>query len=451
MSNRSTTSEYVLGEAKAYAIYTLQSRAIPGIADGVKAGARRVLWCARNGDKVKTATLAGNAIPLHPHAPPEDSIDSATAPYLNNIPLFDGYGAFGTLVNPNAIGASRYTSVKISSFTKEVFMRDIEIIPMVPNYDGTEVEPKHFLPLIPVCILNPTEGIAVGYSTTILPRTLRDIVESQLEHLAGKAVKERLPHFTPTNNPTIRKVLDKKGVERFVFRGEYQVANTTDVIVTKLPYGVTHAKYVQDLYDLLEKVDKDGKDISVLNDVVDSSKDKVHITIKFKRGILQPMTPTQIDSFISIENPVTENLVLVDFEGKRVYPWAYIDIIKQFTDWRLKWYVNRYQRLLDLLEIDIQKYDDIILSIKKNVSGVSKKTKDRSELKAFIESIGVVYVDYIADLPVYRFTEEELRKVEQKRLDALATKAEYEDIIASDSKRKSIYISELKEVLRKFG
>jgi DNA gyrase subunit A len=446
-----STSAYLLQEGRSYALYTIQFRAIPYIADGIKPGARRVLWCARNGDKVKSATLAGLAVPLHPHAPPEDSIDTATGKYVNNVPLFDGYGVFGTLINPTAYGASRYTSVKVSSFTKEVMFKDIEIAPMELNYDSTLYEPRHFLPLIPVALLNPTEGVAMAYSTDILPRTVRDIVESQLEHLTGKVVKERAPHFQPTNNPALEQVIDKKGVKRWHFRGEYKIINTTDVQIIKLPYGVSHSKFIDHLHGLLEAVDKEGKDASVLNDVVDSSKDVINILVKFKRGVLATMPPAKLDHFLGIDYNATENLNLVDFSGKRVIRWDYVQIVKAFTDWRLTWYTPRYQRLLDLLQIDIQKYDDIILSIKKNVAGMSKKTADRTELKQFIESIGVVHVDYIADLPVYKFTEDELRKVEQKRQEALATKLEYEGIIASDTKRKNIYISELKEVLKKFG
>lgn len=446
-----STSDYLLQEGRSYALYTIQFRAIPYIADGVKPGARRVLWCARNGDKVKSATLAGLAVPLHPHAPPEDSIDTATGKYVNNIPLFDGYGVFGTLINPTAYGASRYTSIKVSSFTKEVMFRDIEIVPMVPNYDSTEMEPKHFLPLIPVAILNPTEGVATAYSTDILPRTLRDIVESQLEHLTGKVVKERAPHFQPTNNPALKQFVDRKGVKRWHFRGDYKILNTTEVQITKLPFGVSHSDFIGNLHSQLEAVDKEGKDASILNDVVDSSKDVINILVKFKRGALADLAPAKLDSFLGIDVNKTENLNLVDFNGRRIIHWDYVKIIQEFTDWRLQWYTLRYQRLMDLLQIDIQKYDDIILAIKKNVAGMSKKTADRAELKQFIEGIGVVYVDYIADLPVYRFTEEELRKVEQKRNEALATKKEYEDIIGSDTKRKNIYISELKEVLKKFG
>jgi topoisomerase-4 subunit A len=450
-------SQYIEEEAKQYALYTIKSRAIPYFADGVKPGARRVLWCARDGHKYKSATLAGMAIPLHPHAPPEDAVNSCTGPYVNNIPLFEKTGVFGTLIKPTAYGASRYTSVKLNSFAKDVFFKDIEIIPMVPNYDSTEMEPKHFLPLIPMVLLNPASGIAVGYATDILPRQLRDIVESQLEHLAGKEVKERAPCFTPTNNPALRKDIDRKGVERWVFRGEYKVLNASEVRLTKLPYGITHADFVQNLQNLMEapptigKASKPNPDFNLIMDYDDHSKNMINIVVKFRRGVLAEISKGRLEDLLGIERHVTENLNVITFTGNAIAKSKYVNIIKNFTEWRLEWFIDRYVRLLSLITVDIQKYDDILLAIKKNVPGVSKKTANRGELKEYIESIGVVHVDYIADLPLYRFTEEEARKVEEKRLKALEIKADYENILEDDDRRKSIYVNELKDVLKKYG
>jgi DNA gyrase/topoisomerase IV subunit A len=139
-------SDYINNKRREYSLYVLQSRAIPSLADGLKVSARRVLWTARDGKKYKSATLAGLTMPLHPHAPPEGTVNALAAPFINNKPLLDGYGAFGTLLNPNAFGAARYTSVKLSEFAKKVVFVDIDIIPMIDNYDSTQLEPKHFCP-----------------------------------------------------------------------------------------------------------------------------------------------------------------------------------------------------------------------------------------------------------------------------------------------------------------
>ena len=110
----------------------------------------------------------------------------------------------------------------------------------------------------------------------------------------------------------------------------------------------------------------------------------------------------------------------------------------------------RFDRLRELLEVDIQKYKDILLAIRKNVGGLAKKIKSKGELKEFLNDIGVVYVDYISDLPVYRFTEEEKRKVEEKLKAANATLKEYKSYLKSESKRRQLYIAELKEILSNF-
>ena len=132
-----TSSEYVNNERRGYSLYTLSQRAIPHASDGLKAAARRVMWTARNGKTWKSASLAGATMPIHPHASPEGTINTLAGQFSNNIPLLTGEGGFGTILNPTEFAASRYTSVSASAFANDVLFRDIEIIPMQENYDGT--------------------------------------------------------------------------------------------------------------------------------------------------------------------------------------------------------------------------------------------------------------------------------------------------------------------------
>ncbi|MGI0077974.1 MAG: DNA gyrase subunit A, partial [Nitrosopumilaceae archaeon] len=221
------SSGYIEQERRDYALYTLQSRAIPALADGLKSAARRVLWIARDGKKYKTTTLAGATMPIHPHGPPEGTINTLAAPYGNNIPLLDGDGTFGTLLNPTACGAGRYTSVKVSKFTEDVIFRDIEIIPMMDNYDGSLQEPIHFLPLIPVVLLNPQEGIAVGFACNILSHAFEDIVASQIQYLRGKKVEDIAPFFTPFRARALKGEPDKNSSTKWLFHGQYSIKDTS--------------------------------------------------------------------------------------------------------------------------------------------------------------------------------------------------------------------------------
>lgn len=432
------SSPYVVERRLDYSIYVMQFRAIPAVTDGLKAGGRRVLWTGRNGHKYKSATLAGATMPIHPHASPEGAIDTLAAPYGNNIPLFTGDGAFGTLLEPTAYGASRYTSVKVSKFTQDVVFRDIEIVPMTENYDGTLEEPQHFLPLVPIVLLNPSEGIAIGFATNILPRALDDLIIAQISHLKGaKTISNPMPKFLPLNTAAYA-----KEENAYYFNGKLDVKDTSTATIVALPYGQTHDKVLSKLDDLQEK--------GILINYTDNSKDVIDIELKFKRGYIKSVDEADLYKSLGLSVRHFENLNVLNFDGKSIWNTTPVELIRKFTDWRLQWYVTRYERLRDLLKIDLQRYYDIRTAIKNNIGAVARKTQSRSELKELLEALKIVYTDYIADLPVYRFTEDEYLKNEERIKEATAQLAVYEELLASEDKRKKVYIAELQEVLTKY-
>lgn len=433
-------SEYVNSARREYSLYVLSQRAIPAITDGLKPAARRVLWTARGKGKIKSATLAGATMPIHPHASPEGTINTLAAPYGNNYPLLQGYGAFGTLLVPDAYGASRYTSVAISEFGKKVLFKDIEIIPLKDNYDSTTKEPVHFLPLIPIAIINPVEGIAVGYSTTIAPRLLVDVIERQLAHLNKEEVKPTVPTFLPTKNRAYR--YDGK----WVFQGEIHRENTTVVTITKLPFGTNHGKIVANEKSKLNKLLEAGKIV----DYEDNSKDVINIQVKFKRGVLASKTDSEVLNMFGLVVNVSENLNVLNFNHNSIMETSDVEIIEKFTDWRLDWYVQRYERLKGMIEKDIQKYLDILLAIKKDAGKIAGTKKNKAEYENWLRTIGVVNDQYISGLPTYRYTEEERIKVENMLVSANKQRKEYITILGSKVKRRNIYKNELEEICTMF-
>lgn len=437
------SSPYVNQQRRDYSLYVMQMRAIPAATDGLKAGGRRVLWTARNGHHWKSANLAGATMPIHPHASPEGAINTLAAPYGNNIPLFTGDGAFGTLLDPTSYGASRYTSVTTSKFTQDVVFRDIEIIPMTENYDGTLMEPVHFLPLVPMALLNPSDGIAVGYATNILPRSLEDLIVAQLSHLRGaKTINNPIPKFAPLDCASYHNEAANNGIA-YYFSGEYVQKDSMTLVITKIPYSQTHAAVMKKIHGLVEN--------DIVVDFADMSKDKINITVKFRRGYLKDLDTNEILKQLGLLVRQIENPNILSFDGKSIWPIEPVDFIRKFTDWRLTWYVQRYERLRDLLKIDIQRYYDIRNAIKNNVSGLARKIQSRSELKDKLQAFGIVNLDYIADLPVYRFTEDERIKNEARIAEAEAILKQYEELLSSEDKRRKVYVTELQEVLQKFN
>ena len=419
-------------------------RAIPALTDGLKAGARRVLWIARDGQKYKSATLAGRAMPLHPHAAPEGAINTLAAPYGNNIPLLHGIGAFGTLLKPTAYGAARYTSVKLSKFAKDVLLQDLELVPMVENYDGTLEEPKHFLPIVPLIILNPAQGIAVGFATNILPRDLEDIINVQLDVIKGrKRFPDMLdPYFAPTKNEPLAWEPAGDGKLAYYFYGTFKKVNSTTITVTQLPYGLSHENFIKNLDSLV--------DSNEVIDYQDNSKDIYNIEIKFKRGVLSELTKETTLEKLKLISREIENPNIVDLDGESITCLDPITLIRRFTEWRLGWYEDRYKRLQKALRTDIQKYKDILLAIKRNVGSTARTIQSRTELLKHLKELGIVHTDYIAGFPVYRFTKHEKKKVEGKLADANELMKRYNLLLKSKGERRKIYSSELREILKRF-
>lgn len=434
-------SEYIENLYYDYSLYVLKHRAIPHAGDGLKSATRRVLWMARNGQKYKTATLAGITMDIHPHAAPEGAINTAAAPYGNNIPLFDAHGSMGTMLNPTAYGAARYTYVTISDFTKDVIFRDIEIVPMQETYDGNNVEPKHFLPLLPLTLINGSEGSAIGFKSSIMPRNPETIIKDMLSILSGKNIKsEAVPYSYPYKNEAIKKEVTPKGNVRWVFEGEYEILSKNTIQILKLPYGLTYTKYKEFLIKLLDNDE--------ILDIIDKSKSYFDIIIKTKRNFdLTKLEHDDIIKFFNLRSTSTEILNLVDFDGDKILSTNYREYLKSFVEWRLKWYVDRYERLKKLEEEDIQKYRDLVLAIKKNVGGLSKKIKNKEELKKTLEEYGIVNIEYIANIPVYRFTLEEKKKAEDKIKEKEKNIAYYEKMLYNENMRKDKYKEELKEIL----
>ena len=227
-----------------------------------------------------------------------------------------------------------------------------------------------------------------------------------------------------------------------MFKGAFKKLNATTIRITNLPYGIVHSKFISKL----EKLEENG----AIQEITDNSKNMYNIEIRFKKGTLRGKSDDEIMNFVGLINNATENMNVVDFDGLKIMSTKYHNMMADFCDWRLTWYKARYQRLADLLDLDIQRYKDVLTAIKKKVGGVAGKIQNRSELKDYLKAINIVHVDFIADLSVYRFTEEEKKKTEQKLKDALVLLKEYKGLIRSESKRRDVYIEELKQIRQNY-
>jgi len=427
---------------KDYAYYVVEQRAIPRLSDGLKNVQRRVMWIAKQNAKnfTKVNTLAGQCLPLHPHG------DSAVAgaigmmtqnfPNANNYPLLEGKGAFGNrLSGPGeGIGAPRYVSVKISDYAKKLLFIDEDLINMVPNYDGELEEPQNFLPIVPICLINGIRGIAVGYATNIPSYNLKDIIKIQKKIIQNKDISNEslLPYYGKEFKGSVYR--DDNNIKT---KGNYELEGK-NLRITELPIGYNREQYIK----VLDRLEEDSK----ISNYEDHSRQNFDFRIKLKRG--KEYNDSKIISMFKLESSISENLTLINTNGKLQQYSSILEVIEEFTIWRFQYYKKRYLRLKEILDKKIEYNTELLSFIKFIIDNdyIKKMTKmSKSDICDDLKGT-FKHLDRLLNIPIYSFSKEKMKEILNIIKKDKEQMKEYSIIINSDEKQREIYINELKEL-----
>lgn len=435
-----TTTSYLLRTSKNAAIYFCYERAIPYIGDGLKPSQRIALWVMRNkNDKIKTFSLAGEMasenLYVHGEKSATDMISRMAAPYMNNICFFDGVGTFGTRLKRDGWGAPRYTYVKNSDFTKSVILVDLPIVPLENNYDESTKQPIHFLPLIPLVLLNGISGIATGYATNILSYNFTDIVDSCISVLDNKELSPLLPYYDGYN-VEVSAVSDR----RFQFDGKFNRINSTTIQVTELPPFMSLEKFKSFLIDLEEK--------KVIRDFSDESTSNICVDIIFTKESLASYTDHDLILLLKLREYENQLLNVVNWDVTDIPTYDDVrNIIIEFVNWRLGWYTNRYKRLLDIASHEL-KYWKSLLScwdneLPKKIYSCSSKEDLLKLITNMTGESDINILKRISSIETYKWTGDGRKECIDNIETFINRIKEFESYLNDNNKRKQIYKKEL--------
>ena len=442
------SSQFISRTSREFGLYTLYSRAIPLISDGLKPSQRIPLWLIRNSaEEIKTSSLAGDMIKselyMHGDAAASDTIGLMAAPYRNNYPYLDGDGQFGSRGAPvEGIGAPRYTSVKRSKFAQAVIYPDLDLAPLVENYDGSVRWPGTFLPLLPLVLLNGIKGVATGYSTNILPRRFEDLIEAVQAVLKGKPITRLMPYWDRYDL-----TVELSGVpNKYIVTGRLNRHNTSTVRVTELPPDFTLEQFKERLLEL------EGKDR--IEGFVDSTTDNISVDVKFTRATLEGMTDSALLDLLRVRQSTTERIVVIDYDGNVAQYDTAESVVAEFVKWRLEFYLTRYQNLAAKTVQEQLFWLCLLACLDADLPKFLKNIEDRSGLNRKINDIvihaglpvQINILDRLSSLPSYRWTQAGKEEAKQHISDCEARLSEYEAIIASPAKRKAIYLDEVSDL-----
>ena len=166
-----------------YGVEVIEGRAIFNGLDGLIPVTRRTLWAAHKlglnhkAKREKSAKIVGSTIAdFHPHG--DGAVyDSMVNAGQNSMSMFDmKEGNWGTMTESAA--AYRYTNTRLTAYSDAVFFDPfyLPVMQVVPNYDGSTVEPLVLPALLPNALLNGNFGIAPGVNTRSPSITLASLV-----------------------------------------------------------------------------------------------------------------------------------------------------------------------------------------------------------------------------------------------------------------------------------
>ena len=461
-----------------YSMSVIVSRALPDVRDGLKPVHRRVLYAMYDGgyrpdrNFSKSARVVGDVMGnYHPHGDTAiyDALVRLAQPWSLRYPLVQGQGNFGSQGN-DPPAAQRYTECRMAPLAMQM-VRDIdeETVDFAPNYDGRTLEPVVLPSRFPNLLVNGSAGIAVGMATNIPPHSLREVasgVQWMLEHPEAsreEALEALIERVSGPDFPTGGLIVGRRGVEDALRTGRGAITMravvTVDedakgrqlLIVTELPYQVNPDNLLLRIAELVS----DGK-IGGIADVRDdsSSRTGMRLIIELKRDAVAQVVLNNLYKHTQLQETFGANmLALVDGVPRTlsieqfVRSWIthQIEVIQRRTRYRLRKAEERAHILRGYLKA-LDALDEVIALIRASATVDDARTG----LMGLLE-IDELQATAILDMQLRRLAALERQKIIDEFDELQARIADYNDILASEPRQRSIVSEELADVVNDFG
>ena len=456
-----------------YAMAVIIGRALPDVRDGLKPVHRRVIYAMYDGgyrpDRAfnKCARVVGDVMgQFHPHGDSAiyDTLVRLIQSWIMRYPLALGQGNFGSPGNDGA-AAPRYTETKMAPIALEM-VRDIneDTVDFQPNYDGKSLEPTVLPARIPNLLINGSSGIAVGMATNIPPHNLREVAEGvewflKNPHATNEELLNALmARIKGPDFPTGAQILGTKGIEdayrtgrgsitmRAVVNVE-EIHGRTCLVVTELPYQANPDNLAIKIAELI----KDGK-VTGIADLRDETSGRTgqRLVIVLKRDASPKVVLNNLYKHTQLQENFSANmLAIVDGVPRTLSLDAFVrhwvnhqlDVIVRRTRYRLRQAEEEAHILRGLLKA-LDALDEVIALIRRSPTA----DEARTALMEFLQ-IDEAQAQAILNMQLRRLAALERQKIQDRHDELMRMIAEYNAIIASETRQREIISEELGEIV----
>lgn len=412
-----------------YASYSTL-RAIASLVDGQKNSARKVIHTVQQ-KNITTKTKVSNL----------NSTTALTTEYLhgdqvlngvivnlaqnfagtNNIPLLKREGNFGNRFEPEA-SAPRYIFTLKEDKFDAIFPKVDNNVLIQQDFEGTRIEPRFFVPTIPLILVNGSEGIATGFSQKILPRKLDTIKDYINSYILGAELNELKPGYEGFDG-----IIEKgETPNQWLIKGTFERKSKTKILITEIPVGYSLKSYTKVLDDL-----EDKKVIKNYEDLSEDDKFKFEVSVDLKFG-------GQDDDWIldklKLVKKITENFTVIDEKNRIADYNSPEEVLNHYIELKLEFLQARKDYLVDSTKQELLLLASKYLFIK----GVTENkilvnNKKKSEIIPQLDNEDKIIqfegsYDYLLRMPIYSLTEEKMKELHAKIQD---TKDELKKIEAT--------------------
>jgi len=478
-----------------YAMSVIVARALPDVRDGLKPVQRRTLYDMHElGIRYdrpyrKSARIVGDTMgKYHPHG--DSSIYEAlvvmTQDFKKGLPLVDGHGNFGNIEGDGA-AAMRYTEARLQKITQEAFLSDLDkdVVDFVPNFDETEKEPSVLPVKIPNLLVNGSEGIAVGMTTSIPPHNLSEVIDATKAYMMDENISNRElmrylkgPDF-PTGGIVINKdeLLDiyETGTGKIKIRGKVEFEKAkggkTNVVITEIPYtmiGANISKFLMDVAALAET--KKTQDIVDITN--QSSKEGIRIVIELRKDADPENFVNLLYKKTRLEDTFGVNMLAI--ADGRPETMSLKQILKANVDFQFQVATRKYTNLLakELERKEIQEglikacnVIDLIIEILRGskdrnmakaclvegkIDGIKFKSKE-SKIMATQLAFTEKQANAILEMRLYKLIGLEIEALINDHEETMANIYRYEDILERRDSMAQVIMNELDVFKKEYG
>jgi len=432
-------------------------RSVPNVIDGLKTSQEKIMYGFFKHSKIgagglKVSQMSGYISEHTAYEHGETSLNGTMVGMAqnyvgaNNLNLLKPIGQFGSrIVNGDDAGHPRYIFINLEPITNILFNEFDTPLLEKQLFEGVDIEPRFYTPILPIVLINGAHGIGTGFSTTIPKYHPFDIYNCIVKRMNGEDFDEPKPWYRGYKGQIVKQSVGNKytmfGKYEFISSNERTTRKETgvtvdknEIVVTEIPLNYSFEKYKKYIEDKILSEKDNGKKI-----ITDFQIDKHSVNRKFhiifeRSELVKMLHPndSKLIKYLGLSTNISlTNLMLFDKCGKlKKYDNAK-HIIDEFYNYRITLYGQRLDLMKRRAELDYMRTDAKIRFMTEVSNGllVIYKRKSDDIIKDLCERKYPLYnpswselgysdgngtYEYLLHTQLTSFTQENIEKLQDK-------------------------------------